>query len=91
MAKQVKVRAYKKLSPTGKIENVDAHMRKIESAMKKIGAKSHVDSGDTISASVDRPKDWYALHKKVAKSGIDPQKFNITTGKSSRFVVHFNK
>lgn len=32
MAKSVKIRAFKRLSGTGKIENVDAHIRKIESS-----------------------------------------------------------
>lgn len=34
--KTVKVRAYKKLGPTGKVEDVDAHMRKIEQQISKL-------------------------------------------------------
>lgn len=36
MAKTVKVRAYKKLGPTGKVESVDSHMREISSEVKKL-------------------------------------------------------
>lgn len=42
IAKTVKVRAYKKLGPTGKIEDVSAHLRRISAGEKSSSGKPYI-------------------------------------------------
>lgn len=67
--KTVKVKAYKKLSPTGKVENVDTHMRKLTIYQKQIQKQM------VVSGKMEKIDTRHAHFEKVAKElGFDSAK-----------------
>lgn len=57
MAKSVKVRSYKKLGPTGKVQSVDAHMRTIN-VPKGTKVTNQFGEKRTILGVVDNMMAW---------------------------------
>lgn len=67
--KKVKVRAYKKLSPTGKVESVDAHLREIN--IKTNGDSAKHNLGGLTKTQIIYQNPNLAYHKLIINATQD--------------------
>lgn len=73
--KAIKVKAHKRLSGTGKIENVDAHLRKIEANVNNKWSNPSSKSVEQLTKETEALVTEAANKIKLAKNDID--KYNI--------------
>jgi hypothetical protein len=74
--KTVKVKAYKKVGSTGKIQDVDAHLRKLQGTTKGIGELSPSEKGHMIYTNPNVA--FHELVKNKAQNDIFNQRRKIS-------------